>query len=212
MALSKDDAIAIAAGLLLIGGKKALASSTGRRVLSSPEDDGAALVKRANQRRALDWAMVFVEGGADPVSADAFARWAGIESSGNALESSRLGERGLMQAGPQTVEEGGLLPVEWAALINPKTTRAQQAGLAVKYVDWLWRQAQRHLTEPPSSIVDQIWYAKLYHQRPVDVRDGHMHGEAAPMARELAERWAADALAMHRLRAANVVAWGTPAP
>jgi hypothetical protein len=213
--LRKDDtALAVGVGLLLLGGGKALAAAAGgpRKRLGSPEEDGANLLKRANQARAQAWVQDFLAGGADPATAAALARWAGIESSGNPLETSRLGERGLMQAGPHTVEEGGLTAQEWAALVNPKTTRAAQAGLAVKYVDWLWQHASTHVADPPADPIDQIWYAKLWHQWPVDVRDFAMHGPAAAMARQLAAMWAGDEKRMHRLRAANVVAWGTPTP
>ena len=212
MGVSKDDA-AIAAGvaLLLFGGRKALASSSSKAPASAA-DDGAALVKRANQERARAWTLAFTDGGGAPDVAAALARWIGIESSGDALNKSRLNERGLMQAGPQTVAEGGLTQQEWDALTNPATSKAAQAGLAVKYVAWLWSRAQRYIDAPPTDDIDQIWYAKLYHQWPVDVRDGELHGEALSMARELATRWASDAKRMHRLRAANVVAWGRPEP
>jgi hypothetical protein len=145
--------------------------------------------------------------------AAAMARWIGLESSGNALAKSRLNERGLMQAGAHTVAEGGLSSREWDALVNPATTRKQQAGLAMKYVAWLWERAKRYVEQAPETFVpDQIWYAKLWHQWPVDVRDGELHGPAVDMARELAGRWYGDAKRMHRLRAANVVAFGTPTP
>jgi hypothetical protein len=144
--------------------------------------------------------------------AGALARWAGIESSGNPTAVSSLGERGLMQAGPQSVDEGALSPDQWDALINPDTGPSTHAGIAMHYVDWLYGRAARYIKAPPTGALDQLWYAKLYHQRPVDVRDGKMHGPAIPMARELARRWARDPKAMHRLRAANVVAWGTPTP
>ena len=73
------------------------------------------------------------------------------------------------------------------------------------------RRAARYIETPPVDPVDQIWYAYLYHQRPVDVRDSHMHGPAAEMSIELAADWHTDAHKLHRLMAANVVAWGDPA-
>jgi Transglycosylase SLT domain len=212
MPVSKQDTyVAVGLGLLLLGGKRALAAAR-PSAASSPEDDGAHLVARANQAAALAWVTLFVDAGADPLLAAALARWAGIESSGNPYAVSRLGERGLFQAGPHTVEEGGLNAQEWGALTDRRTPREQLARLNAKYVIWLWHRAERYVEQPPTDPIDQVWYAKLYHQWPVDVRDGKLHGEALPMAHELATRWAGDAKRTHRLLAANVVAWGTPTP
>ena len=225
MAVSKQDT-AVAAGialLLLAGGKKVLAS-TGPKAAAPPKPvdpkaDGDALIKRANQKAALAWASIFADHPVTPLVAGELARWAGIESSGNPLAKSRLNERGLMQAGAQTVDEGGLTQAEWDALIDPKTTKKQHADLAIKYVDWLASHAATHLLSDPADPVDRVWYAKLYHQRPVDVRDvvGPLTKQlsttnAHTIATVLANTWSADPKAMHRLRAANVVAWGTATP
>lgn len=231
MGLRKDDtALAVGVGLLLFGGKRALASSSSsspRVKTPTAEEDGAHLVERANQAPALAWADIFAALKVRPAdggdvhlyprdAAEALARWSGIENSGDPITPSRIGERGLMQAGTQSVAEGALLPAEWDALIDPETGATTHASIAVRYVDWLWTRARRYVKDAPPNTgdhaVDQIWYAKLYHQRPVDVRDGRMHGPALAMARELAKRWANDPKAMHRLRAANVVAWGNPTP
>jgi len=221
--LSKQDT-AIAAGvalLLIAGGKKVLAatkpgaSSPPPKPPLDPKADGEALMKRANQKAAAAWAVTFAsvpDHPVSPLSAAALARWAGIESSGNATKPSRLNERGLMQAGPQTVAEGGLTQPEWDALISPSTSKLQHAALAIKYVDWLAQKAFTYVPKPPVDPVEIIWYAKLWHQRPVDVRDSGLTGDAIADARTLAQKWAADPKAMHRLRAANVVAWGTPTP
>jgi hypothetical protein len=219
MAISKrDTAIAAAVALLLIGGKKAFAS-TGGKALADPKADGDALMKRANQKAALAWASVFLELPVSLLTAAALARWAGIESSGNPLAKSRLNERGLMQAGAQSVAEGALTQAEWDALIDPKTAKADQAHLAAKYVDWLASRAAHFLASDPADPIDRIWYAKLYHQRPVDVRDvvGPLTHQlsttnAHTIAGALAATWATSAAHMHRLRAANVIAWGTPEP
>lgn len=219
----RDTAIAAGVALLILGGKKALASTS---TLSkpgaappSPDADGAALMKRANQKAALAWASIFADHPVSPLVAGELARWAGLESSGNPLAQSRLNERGLMQAGAQTVAEGGLTPAEWDALIDPKTSKKAHADLAIAYVDWLARHAATHLLSDPIDPVDRVWYAKLYHQRPVDVRDvvGPLTKQlsttnAHTIAAALPAVWGADAKAMHRLRAANVVAWGTPTP
>jgi hypothetical protein len=177
-----------------------------------PKADGAALMKRANQKAAAGWASLFADSFASPLASAGLARWAGIESSGNPTAKSRLNERGLLQAGAQTVAEGGLTAEEFDALINPATSKQRHAAIAVKYADWLAQRASRHLAHPPADPVDLLWYAKLYHQRPVDVRDGQLSGVALDDARRLATAWANDAKAMHRLRAANVVAWGTATP
>jgi hypothetical protein len=217
--MNQSDITAAVVGffLMLGGGKKKAGAATSKPnaappVPLDPDADGVALMKRANQAKASAWATVFVDHPVSPLVAAALARWAGIESSGNPMAVSRLGERGLMQAGPQTVEEGGLSPALWAAMVDPKTTRKVHADIAIAYVDWLAARAAKHLAHDPTDPVDRVWYAKLYHQRPVDVRDAHLSGVALDDARHLAEAWAGDAKAMHRLRAANVIAWGTPTP
>lgn len=260
MPLSKADTAA--AGVLvllgLMGAKKASAS-TGKKApggLPPPVDankDIAALLKRANQKDAAAWSVVFADLPDHPVSpltAAALSRWAGIESSGIPVgpkNPSRLDERGLMQAGPAAVAEGELTQAEFDALKDKKTTRGVQAALAVKYVDALANKAMTYVLHPPKDPIFLIWYSKLWHQRPVDVRDaglvplvdgkpqlsptGHpagMTGDAQADARALVERYSmelanaralpnpagADAAekALHRLRAANVVAFGTGTP
>lgn len=214
MPMSKNDtAMAVGVGLLLIAGGTALASNK-KKGAGKGTDDCDALIKRANQAAARKWTAIFgrQQTSAGPVSPDlaaALSRWAGIESSGKAVNPSRLDERGLMQAGPQSVSEGALNQGEWIALNDPDTDDDQQASIAIHYVDWLYGKAAKFLTSPPTIPVDQLWYAKLYHQRPVDLRDGHMHGDAASMSRELSLRWANDPKALHRLHAANVVAWNS---
>jgi hypothetical protein len=222
VAFSKQDtAIGAVVLLLLLAGRKALASTKPGAAPPPPKPpldpkaDGAALMKRANQAAAAAWAVTFAsvpDHPISPLSAAALARWAGIESSGKATNASRLNERGLLQAGPQTVEEGGLTAPEFDALIAPSTSKAQHAALAIKYADWLAKKAFTYVARPPVDPVEILWYAKLWHQRPVDVRDGGLTGDAIADARMLAQKWAADPKAMHRLRAANVVAWGTPTP
>lgn len=257
MPISKQDtAVAAILGLLALTGKKASASTGPRKPGAGwkprdPEKDAQALHKRANQKEAGAWAVTFADIPGHPLSpltAAALARWAGIESSGKATTRSRLDERGLMQAGPASVTDGELTPDEFAQLINPQTTRAQHAALAVKYVDALANKAMTYVANPPKDPVDLLWYAKLWHQRPVDVRDagivgpdaegkqvltatGHpagMTGDALSDSHALAVKYvgtlqhalasgdlagaqAADN-ALHRLHAANMVAWGTATP
>lgn len=176
------------------------------------DDDGAALMKRANQDKATAWASIFIDHPVSPLEAGALARWSGIEASGNPLAHSKLDERGLMQAGPQSVAEHELTQAQWDAILDPLTSKSDQASIAIAYVNALAKKAATHLSHDPADPVDRTWYAKLYHQRPVDVRDAHLTGDAHADARRLATEWANDAKAMHRLRAANVVAWGTPTP
>lgn len=199
-----------AVALLLLGRSKGK-----KETPAKAEDDGAKLVARANQQAAHDWIDTFEGAGAGQTLAEALSRWAGIESSGNPLAVSPIGERGLLQLTLTTQQEGALGPAEWAALIQPSTPSEQHAHMAMELEDWLFHRAARYVANPPDPVTDPtsaVWYAKLYHQRPVDVRDGKLHGPALPMARELAQRWAGDAKAMHRLRAANVVAFGVPNP
>lgn len=219
MALSKQDttAAAIVGLLLLVGGKKAMAAArpggkTSTAAPPSPEADAAKLLERANQPNAHAWAVIFTDVPVSPLSAAALARWAGLESSGKATNRSRLDERGLMQAGPASVTDGELTQAEFDELISPATSKARHAQLAVKYVDALSNKAMTYVEHPPKDPVELIWYAKLWHQRPVDVRDAGLTGDAIADANMLALKWANDAKAMHRLRAANVVAWGTATP
>ncbi len=248
MAFSKADTTAAGALLLLglLGAKKASASTGPKQPAGGglgppvdPDKDTAALLKRANQKDASAWAVVFADMPDHPVSpltAAALARWAGIESSGIPVgpkNPSRLDERGLMQAGPAAVAEGELTQVEFDALKNKATPRGVQAALAVKYVDALANKAMTYVEHPPADPVFLLWYAKLWHQRPVDVRDAGltakgMSGDAIADARALAVRYTTELAnaralpnpaaastaekALHRLRAANVVAFGTGAP
>lgn len=204
--------IAIGIGLLLLASKKkggASASTPGKGESDGARmDDGISLLARANQSAAQKWVTLFRSQDVPEQLAQALARWAGIESSGNPLAQSKLGERGLMQIGPASAKDGNVTPAQWAEMISPATTNEEHAKIAYSAANWLWNRALKHLTNPPADFQSGVWYAKLYHQWPVDVRDGKLHGPALPQARELAERWKNDAVRMHRLRAANVVAFG----
>lgn len=200
--------------LFLFGSKAAKASEKGK---ANPTDDGNDLLKRANQKAAMDWFEYFKNEGAPDDYADALVRWVGIESSGNPLAVSSQGERGLAQITPTTQKEGALTDAEWAATIAKTTTKQQHAHIAMRVVDWCWLRADKFLPsddtiDPATEPQDAVWYAYLYHWRPVEVRDGKLHGRALPMARELATRWAGDPAKMHALRAANVIAFGDPSP
>ncbi len=194
----------------LLKGKGARAAETRQKAA----DDGQALAARANQKSAQPWVALFKAQDVPTQLAEALARWAGIESSGNPLIVSSLGERGLLQLGPAMFKDvraaGVLTDADWIALSSPATKNEEHARLNYKLANWLWQRALRFVKNPPKDFISGVWYAKLYHQRPVDVRDGGMHGDAFQMARELADRWKSDPKKMHRLRAANVVAWGSP--
>jgi hypothetical protein len=209
-----DPVTLIALALLLLGGKKkpgaaAAAGPTGPVTATWAADDGAKLLARANQKAALTWAPIFIDAGATTGEAQAMARWAGLESSGNPRPTGGNGG-GLMQVGKGFVDMGAMSPSEYAKLQAPGTSNKEQAVLALKYVHWCWERAKQYVSAPPTNPVDQIWYAYLYHMRPVDVRDSGMHGEAGPMAAALYPIWSVDKAPLHRLHAANVVAFDNP--
>lgn len=180
---------------------------------SNAVDDGIKLQARANQAQAAAWHPILMSQDATDSQAGALTRWIGIESSGDATIVSSLGERGLLQIGKAMQSDGALTDAEFEALSSPATTKEEHARMAMKLLRWLVQRVSKHVGNfPTDGAPDQIWYAKLYHQRPVDVRDGKLHGPAQPMARELAQRWAKDPKKMHLLRAANVVAFGVAAP
>jgi hypothetical protein len=211
--VTNDDLIGLAVtAFLWLKGKKASASEA----KPAAADDGQKLVARANQAAAKAWVTLFKGQDVPPLLAEALARWAGIESSGNPLIPSKIGERGLLQIGAKSFadakKDGILTDADWAALSSPATTPAEHARLSYKIANWLWTRARKYVKNPPEDYISGVWYSKLYHQRPVNVRDGGMHGPAPLMALELADRWKTDPKKMHRLRAANVVAWGTPEP
>jgi hypothetical protein len=199
--------------LFLIGSKKAKASTTGK----NPDDDAASLLARANQHMSIDWIALFENEGEPAAHADAWARWAALESSGNPRKVSTLGERGLFQLGAAAQKDGALTDVEWSALLNPATTNQQHAHMALRQANWLWHRASKKITDPPDGVnaaedfESGVWYAYLEQQWPADVTKA-LHGPALPMARELAVKWQNDPKRMHRLRAANVVAFGEPNP
>lgn len=203
--------------MFLFGGKKQSSGSARSGGAAAPGGKsaiGEALLKRANQAAALAWADTFKNEGVPADFAEALARWAGIESSGKPTAVSKLGERGLLQVSDASHKDGAVSDYEWAAMIDPSTTRAEHAHINVDLAAWLYSRALNHITNPPplDDHIAAAWYGKLYHGYPVDVRDGKLHGPPLEMARELAKRWAASEPKMKRLMAANVVAFGNPTP
>jgi hypothetical protein len=211
--------VLIAAVLLLGGSSKAEAPTGGpaaKREDTSAED--ALLMKRANLPAALAWRPDFVAHGLSDALAAALSRWAGIESSGNPLASSKLVERGLLQCSKATalMKGGPYTQVEWDSLVDPKTPRDTHVRLAIQLFEWLAARALARVADPPSDDAGKVFYAKMMHQWPADFigkTSVHMHGPAEDMSRELEARWASGAPhSLHRLHAANVVAFGLPTP
>jgi hypothetical protein len=172
-----------------------------------------ALLRRANQRQAQSWIPDLIQAGASPAEAEALARWIGIESSGNPLAVSRLGERGLLQIMRTTaLVDKVLTPAEWEAMASHATGRREHARIAWKQYQSHIRRALRWVANPPApGSTDWMFYGKMNHARPMDLKEGKLHGPAAQMARDLAERWAGSPERTRRVNAAAIVAFGRPA-
>jgi hypothetical protein len=196
--------------LFLLGGKK---KSGGADAVTQASQSDATLLARATQARALEWINTFraLGGEVSPEDAAAYARWAGIESSGNPLAVSRIGERGLFQV-TATTAKNTVSPAEWAAMQSPSTSRAEHARMALAQAAIYWRRARPLIQNPPADSTSRIWYSKMWHSRPADFNGRIMHGPALAMARQLADTWKGDAGRMYRLRVANVIAFGKVAP
>lgn len=168
--------------------------------------------RRAAAKRAHDWIPYFEKAGATPELAKGLARWAGIESSGNPLAVSPIGERGLLQATKTSaLKEKLFTPSEWDALISPNTTQATHARLALKQFGYHVLRARKWIANPPpaSDVASWLYYAKAHHSRPADLTTDKMHGPAAFMATDLAKRHAnGDPLRKKRMFSAAVVAFG----
>ena len=169
-----------------------------------------ALVRRARQQRARDWIPDLVAAGAAPEVAEGLSRWIGIESSGNPLALSPLGERGLLQIMAGTAKDGAITPAEWDALSNPNTSRAEHARIALKQYAWHVKRARLRVTNPPpvDDVPSWLWYAKYQHARPVSLRDAKPHGPALPFSRDLASRWANKPAEQKRIAISNIIATG----
>lgn len=212
--LSKLETAGVAGLLWLLfgGGKSKAATAAEERAID------AELLKRANQPHARDpWFEIFTQDSHPPLDPDiaaAVCRWIGIESSGNPLEVSPSGERGLAQiTKTSALTEKALTPAEWDAMISPTTSPQEQARIAWKVIEWCWERAKKYVAGGAArDAIDQLWYAKLYHQRPVDVRDGKLTGDAKADSRRLETTWAADPKRLRYLHAANVVAWNSVLP
>ncbi len=166
-----------------------------------------ALVARANQKAALGWIPTLVRAGATQAEAEGLARWIGIESSGDPLAVSRLGERGLLQCSPATAKLV-FTPSEWDMLTSKNTDRETHAKLALKQFRWHVKRAKLDATRP---VTDRLWYAKAHHMRPADLRTSTLRPDAASAAAIVAAHATAPNEQI-RLAAANVVAFGSPTP
>lgn len=178
-----------------------------RSVASLPVAVDDALVRRANQPRAKAWANDFQNLGVPPSMAQAYARWAGIESSGNPLAVSPIGERGLFQV-TKTTAKNTVTPAEWEAMTRPTTARAEHARMALAQAAKYWARAKTKIKNAPNDPASIVWYSKAWHARPADFKGGVMHGSASDMSRQLERQWANDPRAMRRLHASNVIAFG----
>jgi len=172
------------------------------------------LERRANQKRARDWLRDLENHGAKREIAIPLTRWIGIESSGEPLALSKIGERGLLQSTKTTaLKEKLFTPDEWAELQSPATSRAEHARLALKQLAFHIARARRWVANPPPlTSPDWLWYAKLHHTRPKDLSDAKPHGPALPMAKDLWGRAVNDKALRQRLAMANVVAFGRVVP
>lgn len=208
----------VGGGYLLLSSKSKAATTATKAAVAKTDDD---LVKRANQSRAQEWVPILVYDLGEPeATAEAIARWFGIESSGDPRAVSSQGERGLAQiTHTSAITEKALTDAEWAAMGDPDkpanaglTKNQDDARIGVKVIDWCYQRATKYLKTPPIDPIEHIWYAKLYHQSPVEVRDAKLTGDAHADAARLEKDWAADAKKLHHLHAANVVAWGSVLP
>jgi hypothetical protein len=148
-----------------------------------------------------------------PALADALSRWAGIESGGDASALSSLGERGLLQAGKQTVSEGGMSQADWDEYGQADGLPNTQASLSSKYAAWLFSRAAKHLDSPPTDPIDEVWFAYQYHQRPKDFTQwGKLPSKASDASSYLTARGKAnsDPNLIKRVNASDIVAWGRP--
>jgi len=166
------------------------------------------LVRRSGQKRARGWIPDLKRAGASHDLAVKVARWIGIESSGNPLALSRIGERGLLQA-TKSSQKRIFTRGEREKLKSPATSRAEHARMALKQFAYHRKRAKRWVNNAPpeKSNKDWVWYAKMHHTRPRDLREGKVHGPALQMARDLWLRAAGDKKRRQRLAMANVAAF-----
>jgi len=166
------------------------------------------LMRRANQRRARDWVPDLRKQGVSGGLALKLARWIGIESSGQPLAISRIGERGLLQATKSSMRRI-FTRAEREKMKSPATSRAEHARMAIKQYMYHKKRAARWVSNrPPSSdAASWVWYAKMHHTRPLDLRQGKVHGPALPMAKDLWMRARGDKRRRQRLAMANVSAF-----
>jgi hypothetical protein len=213
--LSKWEILGIGAGIWFFGREGSASAATSSKTPKTTGAKGDAdLLKRANQSRAREWVPILVDDlGESQAVAEAIARWFGIESSGNPRAVSSAGERGLAQiTKTSALTEKALTQAEWDHMADVTSSLQDDARVGIKVIDWCYLRASKYLKVPPIDPIEHIWYAKLYHQSPVEVRDAKLTGDAPADAARLETAWSSDAKKLHHLHAANVVAWGTIAP
>lgn len=170
----------------------------------------AGMKARAYQKSAQGWVAAFVRAGASQAEAEGLARWAGLESSGNPLAVSPVGERGLLQCTKTTalMAGGPFTASEWAMLIDRKTDRETHAKLAIKQFRWHTTRAKVAASAP---AIDRLWYAKTHHQRPADLRTASKRPDSKTAAK-IAASQAKQPREQIRVAAANMVAFGSVSP
>jgi hypothetical protein len=175
-------------------------------------DRASKLQARANQDAAKKWIPDLIAAGASPYLAAALSRWIGIESSGNPSKPSKAGEYGLLQILPSTAKEA-LTPGEWLQLKDPTTSRADQAKIAIKQFMWHQSKAKKYVKKWPGNDAGaSVFYAKMHHTRPADLKAVKLTGDASADQRALVAKFKNDPAALLRLASASVVTWGTVMP
>jgi hypothetical protein len=205
----------IISGLLLLLARKGSAVTAPKKQAKAADalDRISKLQARANQATAQAWIPDLVKAGASPALAAMLARWIGIESSGIPTKPSPAGEYGLLQLMPSTVKDAGFTPAEWAAMKSPATSRDVQAHLALKQFAYHQARAEKTVPHWPGNAAgESVFYSKLHHARPADLKAIALTGNARADAAALTAKWKNDPAALVRLAAANVITWGTATP
>lgn len=171
----------------------------------------AGLRGRAYQKAAQDWIPVLERLGATSEEAAGLARWIGIESSGNPLARSQIGERGLLQCTEATRKLVPFTDSEWNMMASAATSRETHARLALKQYAFHVNRAKIGGGPPARPARDALWYAKAHHMRPADLR-GTTARPSADMAAQFAAGRAKTDREILRLATANMVAFGTIEP
>jgi hypothetical protein len=123
---------------------------------------------------------------------EAAARWVGIESGGNPLNASKMGERGLAQVLKSSLPQLGLTESDFAAMASAQTTADAHAALAAKVIAGTALASARTGARGPDPgwgppvgpspftggvvTLNGIGIAKLYHGLPLFLVEMHKQG------------------------------------